>query len=172
MYCNASWDGYNCWPATPANETIRMACPEAFRVPPNNTGKLSFDAQIYSHKCFSCDSWGVWHGSQPPTHYDFLGDHIPPPTNPTSHLIVEANHTFEAAGYCWCALFEMNIIQDSGDNSYSTFLSEVPKPPRIVRCVASSKELGISCYFIPRFCVVKRSGSYSGAVTFENDPNK
>ena len=108
----------------------------------------------------------------------FLGDHIPPPTNPTSHLIVEANHPFETAGYCWCALFVMNIIQDSGDNSYSTFhhlvafLSEVPKLPRIVRCVASSKELGTSCYFIPRFCVVKRSGSYSGAVTFENDPNK
>ena len=30
VYCNASWDGFRCWPPTPANTTVVQPCPLVF----------------------------------------------------------------------------------------------------------------------------------------------
>lgn len=52
IYCNATWDRILCWPATPANTTIKLPCPPWF----NGLDKTS-ECNVIKHCVFLIRSW-------------------------------------------------------------------------------------------------------------------
>ncbi len=42
-YCNATWDRFKCWPATPANTIVELPCPDNFQgIPLDSSGSVVF----------------------------------------------------------------------------------------------------------------------------------
>lgn len=65
IYCNATWDGLTCWPATHAGETVELPCPPF--IPLDQTSKFKHFVRlepwqyelIFLLKCSSYDAMHI-----------------------------------------------------------------------------------------------------------------
>ncbi|KAK2141710.1 hypothetical protein LSH36_1054g00006 [Paralvinella palmiformis] len=61
-YCNATWDGYRCWPATKPNTTVFQKCPNTSKIKVNDSGDILFLEAVAHRTCLASGEWlhGPW----------------------------------------------------------------------------------------------------------------